>query len=140
MKRLFLAFSLCLLALPAAAAAPAVAGDFSNWAVLIVAGDDHAHSGAPSQGFDNARRDLAKGFASIGFSPANMVQFSVDPAPEAQQTGASAIANGLWDVSNRAKAGCLIYFTSHGTPDGIITNNGVLGPDAWSKMVSNACG
>ena len=134
MKRVFLAICLCLFALPAAAA------DFSNWAVVLVAGDDHAHSGAPSQVFDNARRDLAKGFASIGFSPANMVQFSVDPAKEAQQTDASGIANGLWDVSDRAKAGCLIYFTSHGTPDGIITNGGVLSPDAWSKMVGNACG
>jgi hypothetical protein len=139
MKKFFLAICLCLFALPLFSTAGAAA-DFSNWAVVLVAGDDHAHSGAPSQAFDNARRDLAKGFASIGFSPANMVQFSVDPAKEAQQTDASGIANGLWDVSDRAKGGCLIYFTSHGTPDGIVTNGGVLGPDAWSKMVSNACG
>ena len=134
MKKLFLALALCLLSLPASAA------DFSNWAVLLVAGDDHAHSGAPSQVFDNARRDLARGFASIGFSPANMVQFSVDPAKDAQATDVPAIANALWDLTDRAKGGCLIYFTSHGTPDGIVTNGAVLSPDDWSKIVNNACG
>ena len=122
------------------AASPAVAGDYSDWAVLLVAGDDHAHSGAPSQAFDNARRDLARAFAGIGFSPQNIVQLSVDPDKDAQQTDTSAIANALWDLTDRAKGGCLIYFTSHGTPDGIVTNNGVLSPDAWSKIVGNACG
>ena len=78
MKRLFLATG----AVPCCVAGPRWSGPaagFSDWAVLLVAGDDHAHSGAPSQVFDNARRDLARAFASIGFSPANMVQFSVDP-------------------------------------------------------------
>ena len=41
---------------PARAAAP-----FADWSVIIVAGDDHAHSGAHSEVFDNARRDLAHG-------------------------------------------------------------------------------
>src|SRR5476651_786704 len=111
MKKLFLALALCLVALPASAAA------FSNCAVLLVAGDNRAHSGAPSQVFDNARRDLARGFASIGFNPANMVQFSVNPGPDAAETNASDISNALWDLTDRARGGCLIYFTSHGTPD-----------------------
>src|ERR1700761_142136 len=88
----------------------AAAADFSNWAVLLVAGDDHAHSGAHSMVFDNARRDLAKAVAGIGFNPNNLVQFSVDQ-PDAQHTAPGAIANALWDLSNRATAGCLIYFT-----------------------------
>jgi len=134
MKRIVLALMLCLLALPASAA------NFSDWAVVIIAGDDHAHSGAPSQVFDNARRDLARGFASIGFNPNNMTQFSVDPAPDAQQTDATDIANGLWDTTGRAKSGCLIYYTSHGTPTGIVMNGGVMTPDNWSHIVNNACG
>src|SRR5471032_1606571 len=134
MKKLFLAMALCLAALPASAAG------FSDWAVLLVAGDDHAHSGAPSKVFDNARRDLARAFTSIGFSPANIVQFSVDPGKDVEQTDTTAIANALWDLTDRAKGGCLIYFTSHGTPGGIVTNGGVLSPDIWSKIVSNACG
>src|ERR1700722_14804546 len=132
MKRLFLALALCLFSLPAAAAG------FSDWAVLLVAGDDHAHSGAQSQVFDNARRDLAKAFAAIGFSPQNMVQFSVDPDKDADETTIAHIANGLWDVSNRATGGCLIYFTSHGAYNsGIVTGSGMLGPDNWAKIVNN---
>jgi hypothetical protein len=121
-------------------AGSAFAAGFSDWAVLIVAGDNRAHSGAPSQVFDNARRDLAKGFAAIGFNTANIVQFSVNPGADAAQTDATAIANALWDLTDRAKSGCLIYFTSHGTPDGIITNGSVLTPDIWGKVVNNACG
>ena len=66
-------------------ALPAGAADFSNWAVMIVAGDHHSHSGKDSQVFDNARRDLAKAFATIGFNPNNMIEFSPDPDKDAQQ-------------------------------------------------------
>ena len=59
MKRLFLGFLLCLFGALCLFAVPAAAAGFSDWAVLLVAGDDHAHSGAKSQVFDNARRDLA---------------------------------------------------------------------------------
>jgi hypothetical protein len=135
MRKLFLA----LLALMPCASAACAAG-FSDWAVLLVAGDDHAHSGAPSQVFDNARRDLVRAFEGIGFSPDNIMQFSVDPDKNAEETKTSAIANGLWDLTNRAKGGCLIYFTSHGTPNGIISNGTELAPDTWSKIVNNACG
>lgn len=135
MKRFLLALTLCLLAVPAAAAG------FSDWAVLIVAGDDHAHSGAKSQVFDNARRDLARAFATIGFSPQNMEQFSLDPDKDAQQSDASLIANGLWDLSNRATGGCLIYFTSHGAYNsGIVLGDSMMDPDRWSTIVNNACG
>ena len=66
------------------AAPPAHAGNpFANWAVIVVAGDYHAHDGGPSEAFDNARRDLTKAFVSEGFSPANISQFSARPAPGA---------------------------------------------------------
>ena len=68
-----------LVALPALAESP-----FANWAVIIVAGDSHAHSGAPSQAFDNARRDLTRAFEAEGFSPGNISQFSA-----AQPAGAA---------------------------------------------------
>jgi len=139
MKKFAFALCLCLCAVLTFSESAWAAG-FSDWAVLIVAGDNRAHSGAPSQVFDNARRDLVRAFAGIGFNPANMVQFSVNPGPDAAETNAPAIANALWDLTDRAKGGCLIYFTSHGTPDGIITNGSVLTPDIWSKIVGNACG
>ncbi len=117
----------------------AAAADFSNWAVLLVAGDNHAHSGAHSMVFDNARRDLAKSLAAIGFNPNNMLHFSVDQ-PDAQPTSPAGIANGLWDLSNRAPGGCLIYFTSHGTPEGIVTNAGQMGAPRFANIVNTACG
>jgi hypothetical protein len=134
MKRIFLALIFCLAALPAAA------GNFSNWAVVIIAGDDHSHSGAQSQVFDNARRDLARAFANIGFNPNNITQFSVEPEKDAQQTDATDITNGMWDTTGRAPGGCLIYYTSHGTPTGIVMNGGIMTPENWGHVVSNACG
>jgi hypothetical protein len=117
----------------------AAAADFSKWAVLLVAGDDHAHSRAHSMVFDNARRDLAKAFAGIGFNPANMVQFSVDQ-PDALHSDPQDIANTLWDLTNRAPGGCLIYFTSHGSPDGIVVDDTQIAPSKMAVIVNNACG
>jgi hypothetical protein len=134
MKKLILALFLSLAALPAQAA------DFSNWAVMVIAGDDHAHSGGPSQVFDNARRDLARAFAAIGFNPNNMVEFSPDPDKEAMMLEANTVATTLWDLTNRAPGGCLIYYTSHGTPQGIIMGGGQMTPDNWGHIVNNACG
>src|ERR1700759_1734404 len=98
MKKILLALGFCLAALPVQAA------DFSNWAVMIIAGDDHSHSGNPSQGFDNARRDLAKAFTTIGFNPNNIVQFSPDPDKDAMALDLNTVATTLWDLSNRAPA------------------------------------
>jgi hypothetical protein len=114
--------------------------DFSQWAVVLVAGDYRAHSGAPSKVFDNALHDLAAAFAKIGFKPVNMVQFSVDYADGTQHTNVSDIAAAMQTVAARARAGCLIYFTSHGTPDGIIVGDTILGPNQMRDMVGSACG
>jgi hypothetical protein len=120
--------------------APAFANQFSNWAVLVVAGDDHAHNGNPSKVFDNARHDLVKAFTAIGASPANIAQFSLDPDNGALPTDFGTIATTLWDLSSRAPGGCLIYFTSHGSPDGIVVNQQIIGPNKIAGMVNNACG
>jgi len=122
------------------AAAPSNLTDFSHWAVVLVAGDYRAHSGAPSKVFDNAVHDLAGAFAKIGFNKANMVQFSVDYADGTQHTGVPEIAAAMQSLAARAKDGCLIYFTSHGTPTGIIIGDAVLGPAQMHDMVAAACG
>ncbi len=120
------------------------AGPFGDWAAIVVAGDWHAHSGAPSEVFDNARRDIATDLARIGFPPANIVQFSVRPERYPDTTPRRAdgqtIATALWDLSNRTSGGCLAYFTSHGSTDGIVMGEGVLPPDRMNRMISNACG
>jgi hypothetical protein len=139
----------CLLSIIAALAltsSPAAAGGaFSNWAAIFVAGDDHAHSGARSEVFDNARRDLAIAFAKAGFSPAYMAQFSVHPEDYPTQNVLPAVpvlmADKLGKLAAQAKGGCLIYITSHGGPDGVI----VLGPNIFTSagvagMIDDACG
>lgn len=138
MKRLFAALLFLVFAKPASAA------DFSGWAAMIVAGDWHAHSGAPSEVFDNARRDLGKAFAGIGFASANIQEYSVRPekypAQGLRASEADSIAHGFWDLTRQAKAGCLIYFTSHGSPDGIVVDQQLLAPEVMSAMVTNDCG
>src|SRR5689334_22752736 len=113
--------------------------NFGHWAVVLVAGDYRAHSGAPSKVFDNGRRDLAQAFTKIGFNPANMVQFSVDYDEGTEHAGINEIANALQTVAARAKDGCLIYFTSHGVPEGIIVGDAVLRPNQMRDMVNRAC-
>ena len=128
---------------PAAAGeapAPSNLTDFSNWAVLLVAGDYRAHSGAPSKVFDNGRRDLGTAFAKLGFKRANMLQFSVDYDEGTGHVAIPDIASELQTLTNRARAGCLIYFTSHGTPTGMVMGDALLSPAQMHDMVGNACG
>jgi hypothetical protein len=134
MKRLLFVLGLLL------AATPTFAADFSQWAVLLVAGDNRAHNGNPSQVFDNARKDLVKAFTGLGFAPGNVAQFSVNPDPVARNTAIADIALTLWDLSSRAPNGCLIYFTSHGSPDGIVVGDAQVGPDKMAAVIGNACG
>ncbi|HLI66831.1 MAG TPA: C13 family peptidase [Caulobacteraceae bacterium] len=129
-----------------AAAAPAArAGAFSDWAAIFVAADDHAHSGAHSEVFDNARRDVAAAFVRAGFSAANMAQFSVHPEHYPGQkldvSSPDAINAGLTRLANQAKGGCLVYVTSHGGPDGLI----IMGDTEFTaaglaRMIDDACG
>ena len=124
-------------ALPAASAA-----GFSDWAAIVVAGDWHSHSGAPSEVFDNGRRDVAADLARLGFSPNNTIQFSVrsDTHPGTEHSDKQNIANQLWDLSNRTAGGCFVYFTSHGSPDGIVLGDDTFAPNNMATMIDNACG
>ena len=60
---------LLLTSLLAAAPVRADAPSFSNWAAVVVAGDWRAHSGGPTEAFDNARRDVSATLLGFGFSP-----------------------------------------------------------------------
>jgi len=118
------------------------AAGLSDWAAIVVAGDWHSHSGAPSQVFDNARHDIAADLVRIGFSQNNILQFSVQSKryPGSEHSDKQTIANDLWDLSNRTTGGCLVYFTSHGSPDGIVLDEGVMSPGTMATMIDNACG
>src|SRR6185503_11445184 len=60
-------------------ALPASANGFESWAAIVVAGDFRAHSGEPSEVFDNGRRDITKVLTRLGFAASHVKQFSVRP-------------------------------------------------------------
>lgn len=127
-----------------AALSPARAAGFSDWAAIVVAGDWHAHSGAASEVFDNARRDVAADLVKIGFRPENVVQFSVRPerypADQPRPSNGQTISTALWDLSNRTSGGCFAYFTSHGNTDGVEVGEVLISPTKMNQMIGNACG
>ena len=139
-----LCFGLILAILGAAASLPAhAASPFADWAAIVVAGDWHAHDGSPSEIFDNSRHDVTADLLAVGFQKDNVAQFSVRPdrykADSPGQSDSQSIANALWDLSNRTSGGCLIYFSSHGSTDGVALGDSVLTPDALKTMLNNTC-
>lgn len=97
---------------------------FNDWAAVVVAGDWRAHDGGPTEAFDNARRDVSAALVGMGFRPENMVQLSTRPEryPDTRpgRLGGKALIDGLKGASGRTGGGCLIYYTSHGNPDGVV--------------------
>jgi hypothetical protein len=139
-----LCFGLILAVLAAFTVSPShAAGPFADWAAIVVAGDWHAHDGSPSEIFDNSGHDVTADLLGVGFQKDNVEQFSVRPerykADSPGQSDSQSIANALWDLSNRTSAGCLIYFSSHGSTDGIALGDSVLSPDALKTMLNNSC-
>ena len=118
------------------------AGGYSDWAVAVVAGDWHDHDGRPSEIFDNARRDVSAALADIGFNPSNIAQFSARSGRYAgtHEAAAASIADVLGDLTDRASGGCLLYFSSHGSPSGLVLGQRILNPARLDGMISNTCG
>lgn len=127
------------LAAPAQAASP-----FADWAVVVVAGDWHAHSGGPSEAFDNARRDVSQALEHAGFLATNLRQFSVRPERYRDvglgKSEPNAIFNSLVDLTGRATGGCLVYFSSHGAPQGVVVDQEILPPPVLAGMLDRTCG
>src|ERR1700740_1664270 len=116
--RLKLMFAALFAALISATPALAAAQSFDNWAAIVVAGDWHAHSGAPSEVFDNARRDLAKGLQQMGVAPDPIQQYPSRPESDQQikpfKSDLATLALNFKRLTQQAPAGCFVYFTSHG--------------------------
>ena len=89
--------------------------------------------------FDNARHDLAKAFGKMGFVPDNMAQFAISEygAPPSEII---SIAQSFRDMAQKATAGCLVYFTSHGAPNGILVGPTSCSPAMIAQTVNDACG
>lgn len=127
-----------------AQATPTAASPFSDWSAVVVAGDWHAHSGGPSEAFDNARRDVTQAFERAGFEPANLRQFSVRPEryrdPALTKSSPQAIYDALTNLTAKASGGCLVYFSSHGAPQGVVVDQQFLPPGVLASMLDTTCG
>jgi hypothetical protein len=125
-------------------AQPAAAANFGDWAAVVVAGDWHAHSGGPSEAFDNARRDVAAALEHAGFQPAHLRQYSVRPErykdTRPEKTDVQGIFDGLVDLTAKTGGGCLFYLSSHGSPGGAIVDTQILPPGVLDAMLDKTCG
>lgn len=127
-------------ATPVQAQTAAPASRFANWTSAIIAADWRDGANRPIQAFDNARRDLVKGFLAAGFPRANMVDYSLRP-DVARPTSASDAVDGLNAAAARGTSGCLLYFTSHGAPTGLVFGEAPqMTPDVMVNLIRNACG
>lgn len=136
---------LLFVALLQAVAGRAAAGSpFSNWGALVVAGDWRGARGGPTEAFDNARRDVASELVRLGFSPDNIVQYSVNPDRYAREklgkSDIRGIFEGLGRLAARTPEGCLVYFTSHGAPQGVVVDQSILPPGVLSAILDQTCG
>ncbi|MDZ4365119.1 C13 family peptidase [Brevundimonas sp.] len=132
---------LAALVMLVALATPAMAQSrFDGWATAVIAADWRTSRGQPIQAFDNARRDLVSGFVAAGFSRADMVDYSLRPDVADPVTATQALA-GVGSLTARATAGCLLYFTSHGSPQGMVFGpNRMLAPGDMANLVRGWCG
>jgi hypothetical protein len=125
-----------------ALAGPAAAGGFADWAVVVAPGDDQAaHAAVRTEAFDNARRDVANLLVKRGFSRSNLAEFSVRPtAGRTSISTPNVIFGRLDELARAAPGGCLIYLTSHGSPDGVLVGDAILPPRRLAAAVTRACG
>ena len=131
--------SLCI-----AIAAHAAESPFANWAAIVVAGDHEDSDGNSTEGFDNARRDIGRDLLKLGFAPGNLAEFSTRPrhyrGEKVSRTSPNSILHVFQNLTRKADAGCLVYFSSHGEPDGIIVGDYVVPPHALAEVVDHTCG
>ncbi|HEX3920201.1 MAG TPA: C13 family peptidase [Caulobacteraceae bacterium] len=141
----WIAGAIAALGVLALAPAAVAASPFANWAAVVIAGDFHAaHTNNPTETFDNARRDVAAELIRKGFSPANVRQFSVRPElypdPKPGKSDIQPIYEGLTQLAQHATGGCLVYFSSHGSPQGVVVDGQIAPPQLVDQMISQACG
>lgn len=115
--------------------------ELQDWAVVVVAGDWRSSHGQPIQAFENSRRDLSAAFVRAGFRQDNMVALSMAPNADGTSLGAQRAFAAIEGVTRAAPAGCLLYFTSHGSPAGIVFGpEGSIAPSLMNRMVDTWCG
>ena len=139
--RALLALAVGLVAWGSARAEAPSASPFRDWAAVVVAGDWRASNGGDTKAFENARRDVSRALLEAGFQPDNLRSFGVSPgSPGVGETEGRAVVDGLRQAVGRTRSGCLLYFTSHGTPQGIVFGRrGRLAPAALDRLLDVTC-
>jgi hypothetical protein len=135
-------FSYALIILAGLLARPALAAPFDNWAAMVIAGDWHAHSGAPSEVFDNARRDLAKDLAKMGFAENHIQQYSARPDADPNRpfhADPATIGVNFRKLAQQATGGCFVYLTTHGAPLGVAMGDGVVPLREIGDIIDQSC-
>ncbi len=147
MRPVLVMLAALMLSAPAlhAPAASLATSPVSDWAAVVISGDNlAAHVDRHTETFDNARRDLGRALQRRGFAAANMAEFSVEPAlhPDSAPRPArvAEIDQALHRLTLRAHGGCLVYLTSHGSPDGAVLGERIVTPRALAGLVDASCG
>ncbi len=126
---------LCLAAAPAAAQSR-----FDGWATAVIAADWRDGGGRPIEAFDNARRDLTRGLLAAGLPRDGLVDLTLRPDVADPVTVTEALAR-VAEATRRAPRGCLLYFTSHGSPQGMVFGpDQTLEPADMANLVRQWCG
>lgn len=113
---------------------------FSGWTGAVVSADWTDSVRRPIDAFDNARRDLTSAFIAAGFDQATFVNYSLRPDVRQPTTPQQAL-NGIAQTARRGTAGCFLYFTSHGSPRGIVFGpGGLMAPSQMASLVDQWCG
>lgn len=133
-----------LLLIMAAALAGAGAANaqsrLDGWATAVIAADWRDGGGRPIEAFDNARRDLTRGLLTAGLPRDSLVDLSLRPDVADPVTVTRAL-DEVTEATRRATRGCLLYFTSHGSPQGMVFGpDQTLVPADMANLVRQWCG
>ncbi|HEY3814088.1 MAG TPA: C13 family peptidase [Caulobacteraceae bacterium] len=123
----------------------APAGDFANWAAVVIAGDWRGHDGGETQAFENTRRDVSAALVNAGFDPQNVLQYSLRPRKPGDDPKVFVtphdVVMGFDALGKKATAGCLFYVSSHGSPDGAVFGpTAMLDPRTLKVILDGVCG
>ena len=129
-----------LLVLWSATAPAAAQSRFDGWATAVISADWRDGGGRPIEAFDNARRDLNRGLLTAGLPRDGLVEFSLRPDVADPVTVPEALG-AVAEATRRATRGCLLYFTSHGSPQGMVFGpDQTLAPADMANLVRQWCG
>jgi hypothetical protein len=112
---------------------------FGGWTAAVIAADWRTSGGEPIQAFDNARRDLTAGFLEAGFDRSAFYDATLRPDVPDSVSAREALA-GIAELAQANPRGCLLYFTSHGSPEALVFGpDAQLSPTAMATLVRGLC-